>query len=152
MDGDERYMAYALMEAEAARELGEVPIGAVVVDRDGAVIGRGANARETWGDPTAHAELIAIRDAARVRGDWRLYGCRLFVTVEPCMMCAGAIVLARLEEVVYGAANPKGGAIASCARLFEMPGINHAPAVKAGVMGDRCAMIMEAFFRDSRRR
>lgn len=147
---DEQYMELAIAQAQEAGRLGDVPIGAVVVDESGEVIGRGTNLRELWRDPTAHAEMLAIRDAARMRGDWRLYRCRLFVTLEPCLMCAGAIVQSRVAEVVFGADNPKGGAVRSSGRVFELPGLNHVPAVKAGVLRDGCAIMLEDFFRARR--
>lgn len=147
---DEEYMELAIAEAREAGRLGDVPIGAVVIDGGGTVIGRGANLRELWRDPTAHAEILAIRDAARVLGDWRLYGCRLFVTLEPCLMCAGAIVQSRIAQVVYGADNPKGGAVRSGGDVFAWPGLNHVPDVKAGVLREGCAIILEDFFRARR--
>lgn len=148
---DEVYMEEALMEAERAFALSETPIGAVVVDAAGEVIGRGCNMRETWRDPTAHAEVIALRDAARVTGDWRLYGCLLYVTVEPCIMCAGAIVLSRIRAVVFGAPNPKGGAFGSSFDVQDLPGLNHYPLVKAGVLEARCAMMVKDFFGGKRK-
>lgn len=148
---DEVYMGEALVEAGRAFALQETPIGAIVVDASGNVIGRGCNMRETWRDPTAHAEVIALRDAARVTGDWRLYGCRLYVTVEPCLMCAGAIVSSRIRTVVFGARNPKGGAFGSSFDVQDLTGLNHYPCVKTGVLEDRCAMIIKDFFGGKRR-
>ncbi len=147
---DESYMEQALAEAGRAFALGETPIGAIVVDASGSVIGRGCNMRETWRDPTAHAEVIALRDAARVIGDWRLYGCRLYVTVEPCLMCAGAIVASRISTVVFGAGNPKGGAFGSSFDVQDFTGLNHYPCVKTGVLEDKCAMMVKDFFRAKR--
>ncbi len=144
-------MEAALREAEQALALRETPIGAVVVDTAGEVIGKGCNMRETWRDPAAHAEVIALRDAARVTGDWRLYGCRLYVTVEPCLMCAGAIVLSRVPAVVFGARNPKGGAFGSSFDVLDLPGLNHYPTVKAGVLEAKCAMMIKDFFGGQRK-
>src|SRR5690606_15069142 len=121
---DEKMMREALIEAEKALEIGEVPIGAVVI-KDGAVIGRGHNLRETTNDPTAHAEVIALREAAQRSGSWRLTGCELYVTIEPCPMCAGAIILARIDRVVYGAADPKAGAVDTLYRLLNDSRFNH---------------------------
>ncbi len=145
----EEFMKLALAEAQKARERGEVPIGAIVV-RDGQVVGRGHNWRETWRDPTAHAELIAIQDASKRLGGWRLEGCDLYVTLEPCPMCAGAIMLSRIRHLFYGAQDPKGGAIASKVALLQ-PGVwNHNPKITGGILGDECGMILTDFFRDLR--
>lgn len=149
--GHETFMLEAIALARAAAELQEVPIGAVVVDSAGVIIGRGFNHREQWKDPTAHAEMIALREAASAYGDWRLRGCRLYVTVEPCVMCAGAIQLARIEEVVYGADNVKGGALRSALALYQVAGFNHYPRITAGVLGESCAMMLADFFRTRRR-
>lgn len=143
-------MKEALAMAEKAGSMGEVPIGAVVV-KDDAIVGKGHNWRETWHDPTAHAELIAIREASRVLGGWRLEGCSLYVTLEPCPMCAGAIMLARLDAVYYGAADPKGGAVESKLHTFQ-PGLwNHDPNFHGGILADECGMILKDFFRGLRR-
>lgn len=147
----ERYMEEAWVQGRQAAEIGEVPIGAVVVTADGEVIGRAHNRRETWKDPTAHAEILALQQAAKVYGDWRLAGCALYVTVEPCVMCAGAILLARIEDVFFGAPNPKGGALTSVMSLYDIQGFNHYPRVHAGILGDRCAMMLADFFRERRR-
>jgi tRNA(adenine34) deaminase len=144
---DEWWMQQALSAAEIAGEAGEVPIGAIIVDTAGSILGQAGNLRETLGDPTAHAEICAIRAAARVTGSWRLAGCTIYVTIEPCMMCAGAIVQSRVARLVYGASNPKGGAIVSCARAFDVPGLNHRPEIASGVLEDRCAIMLERFFR-----
>ena len=146
----EQAMDLALEQARQSRVLGEVPIGAVVLDADGQVIGVGRNMTESWNDPTAHAEVLAIRDAARRMGDWRLAGCRLYVTLEPCLMCAGAIQQSRIEHVYYGAASPKAGALDSRLQAFAVPGFNHYPQVTAGVQSGKCAMILADFFRDQR--
>jgi len=150
LEQHEHYMQQALFQAQEAFRRAEVPIGAVVVSEDGTVLGSGYNRRETWKDPTAHAELIALRAAAQQLGDWRLYHCRLYVTVEPCVMCAGAIQLARIAEVIYGAKNPKGGALTSTVSLYEQPGFNHYPRISSGILGDQCAMMMADFFRQRR--
>lgn len=132
--------------AKLAAELGEVPIGAIVV-RDDTVVGRGFNRREIWRDGTAHAEIIALREASRRLGGWRLTECDLYVTLEPCPMCAGAIVLSRVRHVIYGATDPKGGAMESKIRLCE-PGLwNHTPQITSGVLRDECANILRDFFR-----
>ncbi len=145
------YMTAALEEAKKAFELGEVPVGAVVV-KDGEIIARAHNLTETSKDPTAHAEVLAIREAARVLGGWRLIGCDLYVTVEPCSMCAGAIVWSRVERLFYGAKDPKAGAAGS---LFDIPGdarLNHNPEVTGGVMEEECSAIVKDFFRALRTR
>ena len=144
-------MQEALREAEIARSYGEVPIGAVIC-RDGEVIARGHNMRETWKDPTAHAEMIAIREASRVLGGWRLAGCTLYVTLEPCSMCAGAIVLARLDEVVYGAVDPKAGACESVMSILGHSALNHHPNVISGVLSEACGGIIKDFFGQLRTR
>jgi len=149
---DEAYMREAIAEAHKAAAIGEVPIGAVVVDPDGAIAGRGHNLRETAQDPTAHAELIAVREAAAKLGSWRLTGCSLYVTIEPCPMCAGAIVLARIDRVVYGAADPKAGAVDTLYDLLRDPRLNHRADVTSGVLQGECAALMQDFFRKLRSR
>jgi tRNA(adenine34) deaminase len=129
-------MELALAEAEQAAGSADVPIGAVVVDEDGQVIGRGHNEREATGDPTAHAEILAIREAARHVGEWRLSGCTLVVTLEPCTMCAGAIVLSRLDRLVFGAYDEKAGAVGSLWDVVRDRRLNHRPEVVSGVMAD----------------
>lgn len=146
---DERYMQLALREAMAALDADEVPIGCVVV-RDHAVIGRGCNQRETLNDPTAHAEMIAITSAAAAVGDWRLNDCTLYVTLEPCTMCAGAIVLARIPRVVYGASDPKGGACGTLYNILDDARLNHRAEVIGGVLGDECGQILTDFFEQQR--
>jgi tRNA(adenine34) deaminase len=143
---DERFMREALKEARRAADKGEVPVGAVIV-RDGKVVGRGHNLRERLGDPTAHAELLAIREAAIAAGGWRLSGCTLYVTMEPCPMCAGAMIQARLQRLVYGAPDPKAGAAGSCLDLLGMTCFNHRVEVAGGVCAEACAGIVQAFFR-----
>lgn len=150
MSDDERYMELALAQAQAAREVGEVPIGAVVVNESGEVIGTGFNRRETWQDPTAHAELLAMKQAAQTIGSWRLVGCTTYVTLEPCPMCAGTMVNARLERVVYGARDPKAGAVRTLYTLLEDERLNHMVQVTEGCLADRCGQILTDFFRDIR--
>jgi tRNA(adenine34) deaminase len=142
---DERLMATALAAAEAAAAHDDVPIGAVIA-RDGEVLATAGNERELRGDPTAHAEVLAIGEAARKLGGWRLSGCEIYITLEPCAMCAGAIVLARLDRVVYGAADPKAGAAGSVLDVLGEPRLNHRPQVEAGLMADRSAALLRAFF------
>ena len=147
---DERYMNMALDLAREAAAEGEVPVGAVVV-RNGEVIGTGRNRRETCGNALAHAELEAIDAACRHLGGWQLVGCTLYVTLEPCPMCAGAIINARIERVVQGALNPKAGSCGSIVNLFEMP-YNHQPEILTGVCGDACGQLLKDFFRTLRHR
>jgi tRNA(adenine34) deaminase len=142
---DARFMAEALEEARRAAAAGEVPVGAVVV-LDGRVIGRGYNAPIAACDPTAHAEIVALRAAAREAGNYRLPGSTLYVTVEPCPMCCGALLHARVARLVFGAADPKAGAVQSLYRLLEDPRLNHAVAVTGGVLGDACAALLREFF------
>ena len=149
---DAFYMRAALAEAAQAYALGEVPIGAVLVDEAGELVARGHNLRERDHDATAHAEMIAIRAACERLGRWRLSGLTLYVTIEPCPMCAGAIVMSRVDRVVYGGTDYKAGA---CESLFNIPGhpaLNHHPEVTAGVLAEECAGIMKRFFRDRRAR
>lgn len=148
---DEAYMRQALAQAERAFALGEVPIGAVIVDAAGEIVGRGHNLREMDQDPTAHAEVVAIREAASKLGSWRLTGCTLYVTIEPCPMCAGAILLARIDRVVYGAADPKAGAVDTLYDLLRDSRLNHRAEVTAGVLREQCAALMQAFFRKLRK-
>lgn len=142
-------MQIALQEAQAALEENEVPIGAVIV-HDGRVIARAHNQREQLRDPTAHAEMIAITQAAAALGSWRLEDCTLYVTLEPCPMCAGAIVQARIPLVVYGAADPKAGAVVSLFRLLNDARLNHRAEVVPGVLADACGEILTRFFRQQR--
>ncbi|MFO7265637.1 MAG: tRNA adenosine(34) deaminase TadA [Limnochordales bacterium] len=146
---DEVWMRLALEEARRAAEGGDVPVGAVVV-RDGQVIGRGHNRREQDGDPTAHAEILAIRAASEALGAWRLTGSTLYVTIEPCPMCAGALVLARIDRLVYGAADPKAGAAGSLWNIVQDERLNHRLQVTAGVLEDECREIIQSFFRERR--
>jgi tRNA(adenine34) deaminase len=142
-------MAAAIEEAHRAREAGEVPIGAVVA-LDGAIVGRGFNQPISSGDPTAHAEIVAIRDAARHTGNYRLTGAVLCVTIEPCLMCVGALVHARIGMLVYGAAEPKSGAIVSTVRGAELPGLNHRVEVVGCIREAACRELMQAFFKARR--
>ncbi|MBP8297124.1 MAG: tRNA adenosine(34) deaminase TadA [Burkholderiales bacterium] len=147
---DEGWMREALNLAEAAAAAGEVPVGAIVV-RDGVIVGRGFNAPIVHHDPSAHAEIQALRDAARRLGNYRLPGCELFVTLEPCAMCAGAMLHARLARVVYGASDPKTGACGSVIDLFAERRLNHQTAVRRGVLQDACGAMLSAFFARRRR-
>jgi tRNA(adenine34) deaminase len=146
---DEHFMRLALREADRALAHDDVPIGAVVVF-GGEVIGAGHNERELRQDPTAHAEILALRESSRRLGTWRLLGATLFVTLEPCAMCAGAIVLARVARVVYGTPDPKAGAAGSVLDVLAEPRLNHRPAVETGVLEDECAEVLRAFFRARR--
>jgi tRNA(adenine34) deaminase len=148
-DRDRALMRRALDEAKRASFWGDVPVGAVVA-RDSEVVGRGGNARERKQDPTAHAEIIAVRAAADVLGQWRLEGCTMYVTLEPCAMCAGALVLARVERLVFGAADPKAGFVGSLGDLVRDPRLNHAVAVEGGVLETECGALLRDFFRDRR--
>ena len=151
MPDDLHGMRLALEEAKRAYLCGEVPIGAVILDETGTVIASGYNLRETQHDATAHAELIAIRRACQRLGRWRLTGLTLYVTIEPCPMCAGAIVMSRIDRVVYGSTDTKAGA---CESIFNIPGhmaLNHRPEVTAGVLQEECAAIMKCFFRERRK-
>jgi tRNA(adenine34) deaminase len=148
---DERWMEEALGLARAAAANGEVPVGAVVVAADGQVLGRGANRREADQDPLAHAELLALRAAARARGSWRLEGVTIYVTLEPCAMCAGALVLARVARLVYGAADPKAGFCGSLGDLVRDPRLNHRLAVTTGVCAERSGELLRTFFAGLRR-
>ena len=139
-------MRAALDEARSAPGTGDVPIGAVVVDADGAVVGRGRNEREADGDPTAHAEILALREAATRRGEWRLDGCTLVVTLEPCTMCAGATVLSRVDRLVFGAYDDKAGAVGSLWDVVRDRRLNHRPEVITGVLADECTYLLQEFF------
>ncbi len=143
--GDERFMRLALAEAERAADCGEAPIGAVLV-QDGELIASAANERERSADPTAHAEMLAMREAARALGGWRIPDSVLYVTLEPCPMCAGAIVLARIPRVVYGAADPKAGAAGSVLDVLGEPRLNHRPRVDGGLLAEESAALLASFF------
>lgn len=146
---DEAAMGEALAEGRAAALHGDVPIGAVVV-RDGQIIARRHNERELRGDPSAHAEVLAVRDAANAVGHWRLLDCTLYVTLEPCVMCAGALVNSRMARVVYGAVDPKAGAVASLYEICSDARLNHRPAVQGGILADEAGGLLTAFFRARR--
>jgi tRNA(adenine34) deaminase len=146
---DEYFMRLALREAERALEHDDVPIGAVVV-HEGEVIGAGRNERELRQDPTAHAEMIALREASRALSSWRLMDAVLYVTLEPCAMCAGAIVLARISRVVFGATDPKAGAAGSVLDVLGEPRLNHRPEVARGLLADDAAALLQDFFGDRR--
>lgn len=150
---DDASMLVALQLAANAATTGEVPVGAVIYETaTGAVIAQAANRRECDHDPAAHAELIAIRNAAAAKGDWRLTGCTLVVTLEPCIMCAGAIVNARLDRVVFGAIDPKAGGVHSLYRILADPRLNHRPQVIGGLRADECGTLLRTFFRSLRTR
>ncbi len=142
-------MTVALEEARRAASWGDVPVGAVVA-RGEEILGRAGNQREHRSDPTAHAEILALRQASEVLGSWRLEGCSIYVTLEPCAMCAGAIVLARLDRLVYGAADPKAGFAGSLGDLVRDPRLNHRVEVSTGVLEDESGEVLRAFFRDRR--
>ena len=143
---DEAFMQEALADARRAAALGEVPVGAVAV-LDGQIIGRGYNRRERDKNPLLHAEIIAVEEASGAMGAWRLVGVTLYVTLEPCLMCAGAMVLARVERLVYGAADPKAGAVTSLFKVLDEPRLNHHVTVERGVLADECSGILSDFFR-----
>ena len=140
-------MRAALQEAEKGAEAGEVPVGAVVVSREGRILARAHNRPVGAKDPTAHAEILALRQAARKVGNYRLAGCRLVVTLEPCPMCAGAAVAARVAEIVYGAEDPKGGAVSTLYRIASDPRLNHRASVIPGVLAQECSALLRSFFR-----
>lgn len=142
-------MQEALKEAEKALSIGEVPVGAVIV-KDGNIIGRGHNMTETAKDPTAHAEMLAIREAAEKLGGWRLSGCRMYVTAEPCSMCAGAIVLARIGKAYIGTPDPKTGACGSLMNILQDDRLNHYVEIETGIMQQQCEKIMKSFFQQLR--
>jgi tRNA(adenine34) deaminase len=139
-------MRVALVEARTALDHGDVPIGACVVSGAGEILGRGHNERELRADPTAHAEVLALREAALVVGSWRLSDCSLVVTLEPCTMCAGASVLARVARVVFGAVDPKAGAVGSLWDVVRDPRLNHRPEVVGGVLAEECGEVLRSFF------
>lgn len=145
----EIYMEEALNEARKAFQVGEVPIGAVVV-KDGVIIGRGYNRREELNDPTAHAEILALRNAGENTGGWRLSGGVLYVTIEPCPMCAGALINSRIDKVVYGAPEPKLGSAGSKLNLLQFPGFNHQVKIIGPVLEEKCQTLMKEFFRKLR--
>jgi tRNA(adenine34) deaminase len=151
ISGDRELVRAALEVAPEALSTGDVPVGAIVVDRDGAFLARAHNQREALRDPTAHAEILALRAAAAVHGDgWRLEGCTLAVTVEPCTMCAGALVLARIARVVFGVWEPRTGAVGSLWDVVRDRRLNHRPEVVGGVLAQECAAVLESFFAEHR--
>lgn len=150
METDTYYMKLALMEAQKAYDLEEVPIGAILVDEAGNVVAQGHNMREIWHDATAHAEMIALREACQKLGRWRLSGLTLYVTIEPCPMCAGALVMSRVDRVVYGSTDAKAGAAESLFNILSHPSLNHQIEVTAGVMQEECAGLMKRFFAERR--
>ena len=149
MTEQEKYMRAAIRQAKKAYGLGEVPIGCVIV-YEGKIIGRGYNRRNTDKNTLAHAEITAINKASKKVGDWRLEGCTLYVTLEPCQMCAGAIVQARIDEVVMGSMNPKAGCGGSVLNLLEMPEFNHQVRVTRGVLEEECSLLLTQFFKELR--
>jgi tRNA(adenine34) deaminase len=149
LDFDERMMRLALEEAEACLDSGDVPVGAVIA-RDGDRLVSAGNARERMQDPTAHAEVLALREASDISDSWRLDGCTMYVTLEPCAMCAGATVLARVDRVVFGARDPKAGFAGSLGNLLQDERLNHRVALTMGVLEEECGELLRAFFRDRR--
>lgn len=147
---DEKYMKLALKEAKKAALIDEVPVGALIVC-DGKIIARAFNKRETTNDPLGHAELLAIKKASKKLNTWRLTNCELYVTLEPCAMCAGAIMWSRFKRVVYGASDPKGGAIGETFNLFNEKIVNHVPEITTGVLKNECSAIIQEFFRLKRK-
>lgn len=151
MKSDEAFMEEALVLAREAATLGEVPVGALIV-RNGEIVGRGFNQPIRGDDPTAHAEIMALRDAAKNLGNYRLPGCELYVTLEPCVMCSGAIFHARIARVVYGARDPKTGVAGSVFDLYAETRLNHHTVIEGGVLGDECGALLSAFFAARRQR
>lgn len=147
---DEKYMKAAIAQARKAEKLLEVPIGCVIV-HEGRIISRGYNRRNTEHNTLSHAELNAIKKASKVIGDWRLEGCTMYVTLEPCPMCAGALVQSRIDKVVIGAMNPKAGCAGSVINLLNTDGFNHKVEIETGVLGDECSEMMSSFFRNLRK-
>jgi len=146
---DAAWMRLALQQARIAAEAGEVPVGALVT-KDGEIVGQGHNRNLLDNDPSAHAEIVALREAAARLGNHRLGGCEMFVTIEPCAMCAGALIHARLARLVYGASDPKAGAVASVLQVLNHPGLNHKIEVKCGVLEAECSAVLQTFFRSRR--
>jgi len=148
----DKFMALALIEAEKAGKKGEVPVGAIIIDSQGKVVARGHNLRESKNDPTAHAERVASRKASKKNGSWRLAGCTIFVTLEPCPMCAGALVNSRIKRVVFGCRDPKAG---SCGTLMDITSdsrLNHRVEAVSGVLEEKCSKILKDFFKSRRSR
>ena len=151
MSGHERYMREALIEGRTALLAGEVPVGSVVVAADGQIVGRGFNQPIAANDPTAHAEIQALREAARFLGNYRLNGTTLYVTVEPCPMCAGALIHSRVDRLVYGTPEPKSGAVCSAMRMLDHPALNHRIEIVSGVLENKCCEMIQDFFGEKRR-
>lgn len=151
MTNHQFYMKMAIEEAKKASDIGEVPIGAVIVKND-EIIARSHNLRESKKDPTAHAEYLAIQKASKFLNSWRLEECQLYVTLEPCVMCAGAIVMSRIPHVIYGAKDPKGGCAGSLMDLLQEPRFNHRAQVEIGVMEEACSQLLTEFFRNIRKK
>lgn len=147
----EKYMMEAIKEAKKALIKDEVPIGCVIV-HDDKIIGRGHNLRETKQQSIAHAEIIAIQKACKKMGSWRLENCTLYVTLEPCPMCSGAILQSRIDNVVFGAYDPKGGCIESCMKMYDVKGFNHYPNTIGGIMEDECSKLLKDFFKEKRKK
>ena len=150
MNIDEKYMSIAIKEAKKAEALDEVPVGCVIVN-DNKIIAKGHNLREQKLDPTMHAEIVAIRKACKKNKSWRLEGSTIYITIEPCAMCAGTILWSRCARIVYGASDPKGGAIESSLHLFESKNINHHPEIVGGVLKEECAKIIKDYFKNKRK-
>ena len=150
-DIDEKYMLEAIKEAKKSASLDEVPVGAVIV-KDNRIIARGHNLREKTNDPTSHAEIVAIRKACKKLNSWRLEDCTIYVTIEPCAMCAGTLLWTRIAKIVYGASDLKGGAIKSSFELFKVKNINHHPEIKDGVLENECGSLMSDFFKKKRQK
>ena len=148
---NEKYMKMALKEAQKAYQEDEVPIGAIIV-QNGKVIARAHNQRETKQQASAHAEMLAIQKACKKTGFWRLEDCEMYVTMEPCLMCAGAILQSRIKKVVYGAKDPKGGCIESCMKMYETKGFNHYPETESGILQEECSQILKDFFKEKRKK
>ena len=151
MSGHERYMREALSEGKNALLAGEVPVGSVVVSADGQIVGRGFNQPIGANDPTAHAEILAVRDAARFLGTYRLNGTTLYVTVEPCPMCAGALIHSRVDRLVYGTPEPKAGAVFSAMQMLDHSALNHRIEIVSGVLENKCREMIQDFFGEKRR-
>ena len=147
---DEQFMRIAFAEAESARDLGEVPIGAIIVDPNGEILAAASNRTITDSDPTAHAEILALRMAAAKIGNYRLTGCTLYTTIEPCVMCAGALVNARISVLVFGAHDERFGAVETKFRLCDSDDLNHRMEIRPGVLADECRALMQAFFKARR--
>jgi len=150
-DFDKKFMLAALKEAEKSAALDEVPVGAVIV-KNNKIIARGHNLREKTNDPTSHAEIVAIRKACKKLETWRLEGCTMYVTIEPCAMCAGTLLWTRIERIVYGAKDPKGGALCSSFELFRVKNINHHPEIEGGVLEEACGSLISNFFKKKRQK